>query len=214
MSLACEFKLHSPELPLTSVAADLETVLHVEDVTWGPREFPALVFSAAGVDPDRLADRLDDRPLIRESVALESTYAESRYRVCLDGDPTGVYGHLVELRTYPVGATVSERGWTVSARFADRSDLDAFRNACSGTDVEFRPLRVFETEADPADDYGLTAAQHEALLAATRMGYFDIPRDADLADLADELETTTSALSERLRRGHRQLIDRTIARSS
>jgi predicted DNA binding protein len=109
---------------------------------------------------------------------------------------------------------VTGRGWKVSARFADRSDLDAFRNACGETGVEFRPLRLFETEADPADDYGLTTPQHEALLAAYRMGYFDVPRDSDLSDLADELDTTTSALSERLRRGQRRLLERTIAGST
>jgi predicted DNA binding protein len=211
MSLVCEFELLSPDLPLTAIASDLETVLHVEDVISATRESPALVVSATGVDPDHLEEDLDDQPLIHEYVALESAYAESRYRISLDGDPTGVYAHLVDLRTHPTGAVVTGRGWKVSARFADRSDLDAFRTACEETTVKFRPLRLFETEANPVDDYGLTAPQHEALRVATRMGYFDVPRNADLSDLADELDTTTSALSERLRRGQRQLIERTIA---
>lgn len=211
MSLTCEFELLSPDLPLTAIANDLETVLHVDDVISATRESPALVFSATGVDPDHLEEDLDDQPLIHEYVALESAYAESRYRISLDGDPTGVYAHLVDLRTHPTGAVVTGRGWKVSARFADRSDLDAFRTACEETTVEFRPLRLFETEANPVDDYGLTAPQHEALRVAARMGYFDVPRNADLSDLADELDTTTSALSERLRRGQRQLIERTIA---
>ncbi|QGN07695.1 DNA-binding protein [Halorhabdus sp. CBA1104] len=214
MSLVCEFELLSSTLPLTAVASDLETVLHVDDVISGTKAVPALVFSVTGVDPDRLEERLDERALIREYVALESAYVESRYRVRLDEDPTGVYTQLVDLRTHPIGAVVTGRGWKVSARFADRSDLDAFRNACGGSDVEFRPLRLFETEADPADDYGLTRPQHEALLVAARMGYFDVPRNATLSDLADELDSTTSALSERLRRGQRQLVERTIAGSA
>ncbi|MFT4930967.1 MAG: putative DNA binding protein [Natronomonas sp.] len=213
MSLVCEFELLSPNLPLTRVADDLDTVLHVDDVISGTRGPPALVFSATGVDPDRLEERLDEQESIREYVALESAFVESRYRVTLGGDPTGVYTHLVDLRTHPIGAVVTGRGWKVSARFADRSDLDAFRNACGDTGVEFRPLRLFEAEADPADDYGLTTPQHEALRAAFRMGYFDVPREADLSDLAEELDTTTSALSERLRRGQRQLLERTIAGS-
>jgi hypothetical protein len=214
MSLICEFELLSPNLPLTKVAGDLDSVLHVDDVMSGTRGLPALVFSATGVEPDRLEEWLNAQELIQECVALESAFVESRYRVTLEGDPTGVYAHLVDLRTHPIGAVVTGRGWKVSARFADRSDLDAFRNACGETDVEFRPLRLFETEADPADDYGLTTPQRETLLAAYRSGYFEVPRDADLSDLADELDTTTSALSERLRRGQRELLERTIAGST
>jgi len=211
MSLVCEFELLSSTLPLTAVASDLETMLHVDDVISGTRGVPALVFSVTGIEPDRLEERLDQQALIREYVALESAYAESRCRVSLDGDPTDIYAQLVDLRTHPIGAVVTGRGWKVSARFADRSDLDAFRSACGGSDVKFRPLRLFEAEADPADDYGLTTPQHEALLVATRMGYFDVPRNATLSDIADELDTTTSALSERIRRGQRQLVERTIA---
>ncbi len=214
MSLACEFELLSSRFPLTATAKDLETVLHVDNVIAGTGDVPALVFSVTGVDPDRLETCLNDRSLIRGYVALESAYVESRYRVTLEEDPTGVYARLVDLRTHPVGAVVTGRGWKVSARFVDRSDLDAFRSACAKADVEFRPLRLFETEADPTDDYGLTTPQHEALRVAARMGYFEVPRDATLSDLADELDTTTSALSERIRRGQRQLIERTIGGSA
>jgi len=214
MSLVCEFELRSTDIPLTEVAAALETVLYVDDAIAGTRGPPALVFSTTGIDPASLEAALDDHGPVTDYVALESTTPESRYRVALGGGHTEVYGHLVDLRTHTMGAIVTGRGWKVSAQFADRSDLDAFRDACGDTGVEFRPLRLFETEADPDDDYGLTTPQHEALLAAYRMGYFEVPRDADLAALADELDTTTSALSERLRRGQRRLIERTIAGST
>jgi predicted DNA binding protein len=211
MSIVCEFELRSTEVPLTGVAAALDTVLHVDEVIAGTRGPPALVFSATAVDPAAIEAELDAHEPITEIVALESAFVDSRYRVTLDGAHTDLYGHLVDLRTHPVGAVVTDRGWRVRAEFADRRDLATFRDACQDAGVGFRPLRLFEAEADVDDDYGLTNPQHEALLAAHRMGYFDVPRDADLSDLADELGTTTSALSERLRRGQRRLIERTIA---
>ncbi|WP_135663623.1 helix-turn-helix domain-containing protein [Halorhabdus rudnickae] len=84
---------------------------------------------------------------------------------------------------------------------------------CGATSVELRPLRLFETEADRDDD-GQTTPQHEALRVVYRMGYFDMPRESNLSELADELNTITSALSERLGRGQRQLLERTIAGST
>lgn len=211
MSVVCEFELLSVELPLTGVAATLETILTIDDVVSGTRGAPAVVFSTTGVDPDRLEAAMDEADSVLEYVALESAIVESRYRVVHDAAHTDVYTRLVDLQTHPMGAVVTGRGWKVSAQFADRDALDTFRTACRDTGVEFRPRRVFEAEIDPTDDYGLTAAQHEALLAAHEMGYFDVPREADLSDLAAELDTTTSALSERLRRGQRRLVGHTIA---
>ncbi|MFW5905920.1 MAG: helix-turn-helix domain-containing protein [archaeon] len=213
MSIVCEFDLLSKDIPVTEVARGLRTELHVDDVISGVAGPPNLVFSASGVDPDRLTVEMDAAPSILEYVALESAFVESRYRVVLDGAHTDVYHHLVTLRTHPMGAVIKPQGWNVTARFADRSDLGAFREACGDCGVEFRPRRLFEPMAEQGDDYGLTTPQHEALLVAYREGYFEVPREATLADLADDLETTTSALSERLRRGQRQLLARTLAAS-
>lgn len=46
----------------------------------------------------------------------------------------------------------------------------------------------------------LTGKQHVTLAAAVDMGYFQVPRQADQSDLADELGVTEQAVSERLRR--------------
>jgi len=211
MSVVCEFELLSAELPLTGVAAALDTILTIDDVVSGTAGAPAVVFSTTGVDPGRLEEAMDSSDPVVEYVALASAVVESRYRVTLDTAHADVYTRLVGLRTHPMGAVVTGRGWKVSAQFADRDALDAFRTACGNTGVEFRPRRVFDGETDSTDDYGLTAAQHEALLAAHEMGYFDVPRESGLSDLAAELETTTSALSERLRRGQRRLVGHTIA---
>lgn len=210
MGTVCEFELRSGSLPLTAVAAALETILTVEEVISGTDGPPAAVFSATGVDPDRLEATMDEHEPVVAYAALESGVVTSRYRVEIDTDHTDVYTQLIDLQTHPVGAVVTGHGWKVTAQFADREELNEFRGACNETTVRFRPLRVFEGDADPTDDYGLTAAQHEALRAALEIGYFKVPREGDLSELAEELDTTTSALSERLRRAQQQLVSRTI----
>ena len=42
------------------------------------------------------------------------------------------------------------------------------------------------------------------------VGYFDVPREAKLGDIADRLDVSHQALSERLRRGHANLVQETI----
>lgn len=212
MSIDCEFDLVSPALPLTGVAADLDTVLHVEDVIAVSDGPPAVVFSARGVDRERLETLLDESASFAGYVSLESGQSASQYRVALDesGVDVDLYQQLVDLPTHPTEARVTGRKWTVHSQFADRADLASFWDACERTGIGFELIRLSRPNDADAEDYGLTEPQHEAILAAFEMGYYDVPRNATLADIAEELDTTTSALSERLRRGHRQLIERTV----
>jgi hypothetical protein len=65
-------------------------------------------------------------------------------------------------------------------------------------------------EGEPAGRYGLTDSQHRVLELASRRGYFEIPRDVTLKELADEVGVSHQALSEQLRRGIGALVEDTI----
>ncbi|MFD2374774.1 helix-turn-helix domain-containing protein [Haloarchaeobius iranensis] len=210
MGIICEFELQSADLPLCGVARELDSRLIVDTVVSGTTGEPALVFSATDVDTDALESALLGDDSVVEFVAIDSAIVKSRYRATLETDYVEMYTQLVDGQTYPMGALVTEHGWKVSTQFADRTDLEAFRDACQSSSVTFRPHRLCETEHG-GDDYGLTVPQREALLTAHRLGYFAVPRAADLEELAAELDVTTSAVSERLRRGTEQLIGHTIA---
>jgi len=212
MSLVCEFELESSNLPLCDTAAELDTMLTVDNVISGTSGQPVLVFSVTQINPDDVEAALLRDDCIVEFVAMESAIVESRYRVTVDTPHVETYAALVDRQTYPMGALVTEHGWKVSTQFADRTDLEAFRDACQRDAIDFQPHRLC-TAAHSPNDYGLTAPQREALLAAYRSGYFDVPRTADLAEVSAELDVTTSALSERLRRGTRKLIGHTVASS-
>lgn len=58
----------------------------------------------------------------------------------------------------------------------------------------------------------LTAKQREALVLALDEGYYERPRDADLATLADRLGITKSAVSQRLRTAELKLVESALAR--
>jgi predicted DNA binding protein len=64
--------------------------------------------------------------------------------------------------------------------------------------------------SDRPDDYGLTAPQRQALLLAAEYGYYDVPRNGTLTDIAGELDISEQAASQRLRRGTRALLESTI----
>jgi predicted DNA binding protein len=72
-----------------------------------------------------------------------------------------------------------------------------YRNRSGGKQVQ---LYDTDPERGPPRDR-LTARQRETLRLAHERGYFEIPREVTLDDLADELGVSNQAVSERLRRG-------------
>jgi predicted DNA binding protein len=58
---------------------------------------------------------------------------------------------------------------------------------------------------------GLSPTQHRVVLEAFRSGYYDVPRETTLAELAAEFDVSHQALSECLRRGHSTLVERMLS---
>lgn len=88
------------------------------------------------------------------------------------------------------------------ARSDVRKLLDSLETGSSN--VEVTDVRI-PSQGDP--DTLLTTEQHRAIGTAFEEGYFDVPRRVRLADLAERLGTSTSALSETLRRGLYRLVE-------
>ena len=101
--------------------------------------------------------------------------------------------------------------WVVQARFPDRSSLLTFREdlVAEGYDVEVKRMREDEDEA--STQFGVTDPQREVLLLALDRGYYTVPRKSSLSDLAAELDISSQAASERLRRGTQTLVANTLA---
>lgn len=92
----------------------------------------------------------------------------------------------------------------VSVATADREELSEIVTSLRDLGAAVRLERIGHSNADPerrlleleADD--VTEKQFEAVRMAVEAGYYERPRRADLGDLADELEVSRSAVSQRL----------------
>ena len=84
------------------------------------------------------------------------------------------------------------------------ADVDAALSALpDGYEVEIRTV----TGMGPPDRRGiLTERQREALRAADRVGYYEVPRQGSVADVAAELGLSTSAAGEHLRKAEAALV--------
>jgi predicted DNA binding protein len=67
--------------------------------------------------------------------------------------------------------------------------------------------RIGTGDPETAKGPGLTARQAEVFEAAHRAGYFEIPREATLRDVAERTSVNKSTASETLRRAVRNLVE-------
>lgn len=101
--------------------------------------------------------------------------------------------------------------WTFRLLFPTRSNVTTFREACSKEGIPFDVVRVSELQDGVTDpSFGLTKEQHEALRLAVEHGYYSIPRNVAISDLAAEVGISQQAMSERLRRGTAKVLTSVI----
>lgn len=112
-----------------------------------------------------------------------------------------------ELDVSVVDSTGTHEGWELQLRLPDREALGRFREACVERGLGFRLEAIYDEtgEAVPTETR-LTDAQREALTTCCARGYYDIPRRATMAEVARELGVSSQAISERLRRGTKALV--------
>lgn len=113
-------------------------------------------------------------------------------------------------------AYTGENEWTFHLRFPSRSDFSAAVTDCGEAEYDVTIRRVFDADSPRNGEatIGITDGQYEALCLAVENGYFEIPRQVTLQELAQMYGCTHQALSEMLRRATRSLATTITAANS
>lgn len=143
------------------------------------------------------------RNLDLERTRLQET--SRRVLIAHFNSPPRSFQHLLDRADVRLALLRSDGSAALSVT-GPRSDVrDLLAALESGSsNVEVTDVRI-PSESSP--DTLLTSEQHRAIGTAFEDGYFDVPRRVRLADLAERLGTSTSALSETLRRGLYRLVE-------
>lgn len=93
--------------------------------------------------------------------------------------------------------------WSFTVRFQNHADLTRFHQFYQAHDFPVHIDRVYALDEEPRTEFGfgLTPEQRETLILAVEQGYFAVPRETKLDEIADEVGITRQATSERVRRG-------------
>jgi predicted DNA binding protein len=199
---ADQFALAETITRLPSVQFDaVRLVVHEPD-----RVVPLLW--ACDADVDRLTRALEADSTTADVELVETLEDVALYRLAWTGEAHAVTSLLVGDRGAIVSAGNRRDRWTFRMLFPERSAVSATYDACERHEVDLDVQRIYQlSDSRLLGRFDLTDDQFETIQTALESGYYEVPRRATLEDLSAQLGVSHQALSERLRRGHRTLIE-------
>ena len=212
MSVLLEFTIDASQFKLGHVLSG-EGALHFElerIVPTGDHVMPFVWVATDGdpsVDLPAFEERVRESDRVRELLALDRVADGGLYRIEWVEDGEDLIRALADSEATVLEA-LGNGAWTFRVRFADHDSLTDFHNAITdyGISIHIQRTYTFTEESARRRDFGLTPEQREALVLALRRGYFATPSEASLDDLAEELDISKQAVSNRIRRGNEKIL--------
>lgn len=215
MSVIMEFTVESEGFSLGQALSG-PPEMHVELERIVPTGNTVLPFLwVTGDEFEAFEERVRSHPLIEEFVALERVEASTLYRVQWRGDHNDLVGGITEAEGTILEAEGDEE-WTFHLRFGTHDNLSTFYNYCTDHDIPITIRRTYtlSERTQSVRRYDLSQQQREALLLGLRKGYFDTPSEVSLSELAAELDISQQAVSNRIRRGTKKVLDEALLSSN
>lgn len=214
MATVIEFTIPASEFPLGGAFETLpEATVQLERLV--PHEQHIIpYFWVRGVTDSDIEAAFEDHTGLTSIQLVDSVESEYLMRAEWDREYVGVLTALSETHVVVLSGTGTSDGWQFEVRGESREEISAFRSYCQEKNINITITAVHALLPIKREGYGLTETQREALLVAHDSGYFNSPRESALSEVAAELDITQQSLSSRLRRGHRRLIDATLASES
>ncbi|SFS44803.1 helix-turn-helix domain-containing protein [Halostagnicola kamekurae] len=160
-----------------------------------------------GADPETVREAFETDPAVEGYEHLVTAGDRLLYDVRFAGTTPLLSDELLEGTCSLLAVWGVDGWWQARVRVRDRDDLWTIRDRLLEEDITADLRRVTDVTAETTRDTRLTPEQQEALEAALEEGYFEIPRQISMEELAETLDISHQALSERLRRAYETLVN-------
>lgn len=166
---------------------------------------------ASGDEADSFADAVADDPSVEEVTVAQELRDSTLLKLIWEDRVRDVINEMADQHAAIVEARGREGSWRLKLRFTEEGQVSSFQTHFDERGIRFEVHQLSRPSAARQSEFGLTPEQRDALVTALNRGYFEIPRGASMADLADELEVSENAVSQRIRRATANLVESTLA---
>ena len=166
-----------------------------------------------GPDPDEFEAALDADRTVRDYRCLTTEFGRVLYRVWFsdEGAEHSVHHRWIELGGTLLDAVGTCDGWSLRMRFPDRDAVRKFYQTFEEKGLDATVTSLYAAIDETGQGFGLTEKQHDAIQLAFDEGYFEVPRRANLTELASMVDVSRQSFSRRLTRGLHRLVENTVA---
>jgi predicted DNA binding protein len=207
MSTVADFTVPAASLALGQVLEGIPGVTVELERVVPTKEAMVPYFWVYGDADEDVVDAFGTHPHVESLKVVDEVDGGLLLRVDWQPEVDGILRAFSDLDLVLLSAEGDAEAWTFEVRVQDRSALTEFQAYCAERDIPISITRLLTLSELPAGDESLTDAQREALVAAYEAGYFDSPREATLSEVAEGIGISRQALADRLRRGHRTLLE-------
>lgn len=209
MSLIAEFSVPADGFALSDALAVAPGIrIEVERLATHSREWVMPFLWASGDGLDAFEDALDEDPTVEECKILDRFEGTTLFVVRWADRVESLVDSMIDRHAIVRRAAASDDQWFLEIQFSADEELSEFREHFEGDAFELH--RKYRTTDPARGQFGLTPEQRETLVLASELGYFSVPREATVEDLADELGVSANSVSQRLRRAHDRLVHQTL----
>lgn len=202
MTVIIEFSLPSDSFPFgRSTSGDPGVRVQLERLV--PLERDRIPFLwATGAEFEQFEQHLRNSEIVEHAEALTQVGSSVLYYTEWDTTRETFLNGVSDAS----GSIMEAHGdstWSFTVRFRDHADLTRLHQFYQDNGYPVHVDRVYSPDETSRIEYGfgLTPEQRETLMLAVEGGYYAVPRETKLDDLAEELGITSQAASERVRRG-------------
>ena len=171
-------------------------------VTTGSKNDASLWIASS--DGEAVEGALSFDPSVQTFELVATRRDERLYDVTFAPDARPLQESLGESGAVVSGVYGESASWTVRLRVDSRTALSSVVGRLEEDGYGVRIDRIWEVGGSKGGTDGISPCHVRTLREALAAGYYEIPRETDLKELAAELGISHQALSERLRRAHRQ----------
>ncbi|WP_331234026.1 helix-turn-helix domain-containing protein [Natronorarus salvus] len=214
MSVVAEFTVPAEALPGGDALVEMPDVrIEIERIV--PTQEAALPFFWVwGEQPERFMERAGMEPNVADVDLLERFDGGALFRAEWSPEAELIEG-IKRLNATIIEATGTSDHWRFEVRTQDPEAFTSFQEVFEQQGISVHLQRLYDlAELVEGDTQPVTPKQRETLLTAYREGYYDNPREISQAELGAHFGISNRAVSDRLRRGTRNLIAMRLFESS
>lgn len=167
-----------------------------------------LLFWIHRIDPATVQSAMQGWKQVDDVTVLSANGDITLFEVNWVSEPDQLSTVLTQTNVQLIEGFGTADSWDFRLRFRDQAELVSFNKSLTeaGIPVTLQRLSNSPTETETA----LSNEQFEAVKLAHQRGYFDVPRRCTIQDLAEQVNISDSAFSQRLRRGVGKCIGATL----